>query len=171
MNFIIFVAIIRGEKWHYFFYFFILAWELKANNKSNNEQSCKQCFGSGLDPIWIGSRSGLDPESIRSVDPDPDSESASGSRRAKMTHKNRKKFRNFIFWGAGCSFWKPEGFFCSLDVLYGGLRIGKLQFVWPKNITFFQLVNFFQFWSSKPWIRVGSGSVFSLNDGSGFGIK
>jgi hypothetical protein len=32
-----------------------------------------------------------DPDSIRSVDPDPDSESRSGSRRAKMTHKNRKK--------------------------------------------------------------------------------
>ncbi len=33
-----------------------------------------------------------DPDSIRSVDPDPDSESGSGSRRAKMTHKSRKKF-------------------------------------------------------------------------------
>jgi hypothetical protein len=37
--------------------------------------------------------SGLDPDSIRSMDPDKDSESGSGSgsRRAKMTHKNRKK--------------------------------------------------------------------------------
>jgi hypothetical protein len=39
----------------------------------------------------------LDPDSIRSVDPDP------YSRRAKMTH-----------------------FFCNLNVLYGGLGIGKL---------------------------------------------
>ncbi len=39
----------------------------------------------------FGSRSGLDPDSIRSVDPDPYSESGSGSRRAKMTHKSRKK--------------------------------------------------------------------------------
>jgi hypothetical protein len=31
-----------------------------------------------------------DPDSIGPVDPDPDSES--GSRRAKMTHKSRKKF-------------------------------------------------------------------------------
>jgi hypothetical protein len=33
-----------------------------------------------------------DPDSIRSVDPDQDpySESGSGSRRAKMTHKSRK---------------------------------------------------------------------------------
>ncbi len=29
--------------------------------------------------------------------------SGSGSRRAKMTHKSRKKFRNFMFWSAGCS--------------------------------------------------------------------
>jgi len=34
--------------------------------------------------------SGLDPDSIGSLDPDPYSESGSGSRRAKMTHKSRK---------------------------------------------------------------------------------
>jgi hypothetical protein len=33
---------------------------------------------------------GLDPDSIRSVDPDPYSESGYGSWRAKMTHKRRK---------------------------------------------------------------------------------
>jgi hypothetical protein len=33
--------------------------------------------------------------SVRSVD--PDSESGSGSRRAKMTHKNILKMRNFMF--------------------------------------------------------------------------
>ncbi len=46
-------------------------------------QSAKQGCGSG---------SGLDPYSIGLVDPDPYSESGSGSRRAKMTHKRRKKF-------------------------------------------------------------------------------
>ncbi len=49
----------------------------------------------------FGSGSVLDPDSIRSVDPDPYSESGSGSRRAKMTHKSRKKLRNFMilkFW-------------------------------------------------------------------------
>ncbi len=48
-----------------------------------NPKSCVcffQCFGSGLDP-----------DSIRLVDPYPYSESVTGSRRAKMTHKNRKK--------------------------------------------------------------------------------
>ncbi len=52
-----------------------------------------QCFGSGY---W----SGLDPDSIRSVD----SESGSGSRRAKMmTHKNR--ILNFMFWVLDVLFW------------------------------------------------------------------
>jgi hypothetical protein len=31
------------------------------------------------------------------VDPDPDPYSESGSRRAKITHKSRKKLSNFIF--------------------------------------------------------------------------
>jgi hypothetical protein len=38
----------------------------------------------------------VDPDSIRSVDPDPDSGQ-------KMTHKDRKKLRNFMFLSGGCS--------------------------------------------------------------------
>jgi hypothetical protein len=38
----------------------------------------------------FGSGSVLDPDSIRSVEPDPDSESVSESRRAKVNHKSRK---------------------------------------------------------------------------------
>jgi hypothetical protein len=41
-----------------------------------------------------GSVSGLDPDSIGSVD--PDSESGSGPRRAKMTHKSRNFFFKFM---------------------------------------------------------------------------
>jgi hypothetical protein len=52
--------------------------------------------------------------------------SRSESRRAKMTHKSRKNLRNFMFCSAGFSFLRAEGFFCNLDVLYGGLGIGKL---------------------------------------------
>jgi hypothetical protein len=48
----------------------------------------QQCYGSRLDPVLIRS---VD------LDPDPDLESGSGSRRAKMTHKNRKKLENFTF--------------------------------------------------------------------------
>jgi hypothetical protein len=40
----------------------------------------RQCFGSRLDP-----------DSIRSVDRDQDLDSESGSRKAKMTHKNIQK--------------------------------------------------------------------------------
>ncbi len=39
------------------------------------------------------------------------------SSRAKMTYKNRKKLINFIFWSAGCSLLRAEGFSCSLNVL------------------------------------------------------
>ena len=54
---------------------------------------------------------------------------ASGSRRAKITHTNRKKLIYSIFWSAGCSFFRAEGFSCSLEVFYEGLGISKLQFM------------------------------------------
>jgi hypothetical protein len=38
------------------------------------------------------SGSGLDPDSVKSVDSDPDRESGSRSRRAEMTHKSRNLF-------------------------------------------------------------------------------
>ncbi len=58
------------------------------------------CLDQGL-----GSGSGLDPDSNMSVDLDTNtySESGSGSRRAKITHKSRKKLREFMFSSAGCS--------------------------------------------------------------------
>jgi hypothetical protein len=71
----------------------------------------KQGFGSGSGSalIWVAG-------------------SGSGSRRAKMTHKNRKKYRIFMFWSAGCSLLRAEDFSCSLGVLYGGLGISKKQY-------------------------------------------
>jgi hypothetical protein len=78
----------------------------------------------------------LDPDSIGSVDPDPES----GSRRAKMTHKSRNFFEKFMFLIVGWPLLRAEGFFCNLDVLYGGLGIGKLQLlIQKKNLIFFQL--------------------------------
>jgi hypothetical protein len=50
-----------------------------------------------------------------------------------MNHKNRKKWRNFMFWSDKCSLLRTEGFSCSLDVLYGGPGISKLQFLIKKN--------------------------------------
>jgi hypothetical protein len=45
------------------------------------------------------------------VDPDP--ESGSGSRRAKMTHKSRKKLKNFMFSSVGWPLLRAEGFFSN----------------------------------------------------------
>ncbi len=52
---------------------------------------------------------------------------------------------------------RAEGFFCNLNILYGGLGIGKLQFLIKKNVIFFSAVIFFQFLVIKAldpdWIR------------------
>jgi hypothetical protein len=74
--------------------------------------------------------------------------SGSGSRRAKMNYKYRKKLRIFMFWSAGCSFLKAEGFSCSFCVLYGGLRINKLQFFIKQYPIFFSCY-FFKFLVNK----------------------
>ncbi len=81
-----------------------------------------------------------DPFSIGFVD--PDSESGSGSRRAKMTHKSRKKMCKsscFEVLGMGWPLLRAEGFFYNLDILYGGLGIGKWQFLIKKKYKKFQL--------------------------------
>ncbi len=78
-----------------------------------------QCCGSGP---------GLDPDSIRSVNPEPGGQ--------KWPSKIEK---SFMFWSAG-------GFSCRLDVLYGGLVISKLQFFIFKKM---QLYNFYKFFVIK----------------------
>jgi hypothetical protein len=76
------------------------------------------------------------------LDPDPHSNCGSGSRRAKMTHNNRKKSRILMFLSTGCSLLRAEGFSCSLGFLYGGLRINKLQFLIKKIEIKFPAINF-----------------------------
>jgi hypothetical protein len=49
-----------------------------------------------------------------------------------------------MFASAGCSLLRAEGFSCSLDVLYGGQEISKLQFL-IKKIRIFFSCKFFQF--------------------------
>jgi hypothetical protein len=44
---------------------------------------------------------------------------------------------------------KAGGFFCNLDILYGGLGIGKLQFLIKKKLLFFSAVIFFQILTIK----------------------
>ncbi len=58
--------------------------------------------------------------------------SGSGSRREKWPTKV-EFFLKFMFCSVGWSLLRAEGFFCNLDVLYGGLGIGKLQFLIKKN--------------------------------------
>ncbi len=52
---------------------------------------------------------------------------------------------------------RAEGFFCNLDIRYGGLGIGKLQLIKTK----FSAVFFFQFLVIKAldpdWIRIRIG--------------
>ncbi len=106
------------------------------------------CFGSGLDP-----------DLFRSVD--LYSESGSGSRRAKMTHKNRKTLRNFLFWSVWCSLLRAECFCFSFAVL--GIFELSVQFLMKKFVIFFPAVIFLKFLGHlKPWIRVGTGSVLRL---------
>ncbi len=71
-----------------------------------------------------------------------------------MTHKNRKKYRIFMFLCTGCSLLRTEGFYNSLGVLYGGLGISKLQFLIKKIEIKFPTINFFQFQVINPWIRI-----------------
>ncbi len=54
-----------------------------------------------------------------------------------------KILRNFMIWSGGCSLLRAEGFFCSLDVLYGGLGIGKLQSLIKKILNFCFSCKFF----------------------------
>ncbi len=78
--------------------------------------------------------------------------SRSRSGKAKFTHKNRTKLIVL----------RAEGFSCSLDVLYGGLGISKLQFFlsknWKKRYTKKISAVFFNYIFLV--IKIGSGSVF-----------
>ncbi len=49
---------------------------------------------------------------------------------------------------------RAEGFVYNLDILYGVLEIGKLQFLIKKNKKKFSAVIFFQFLVIKAWIRI-----------------
>jgi hypothetical protein len=76
-------------------------------------------LGSVSYPDWIRIQSGQWIR-IRIRNPDP------GGKKWPTTKE--KTFGNFMFWSAGLSLLRAEGYSCSLDVLYGGLRISKLQF-------------------------------------------
>jgi hypothetical protein len=87
-------------------------WNLRGGTRSIVEYSSlkKSPFIRTGDRQGFGSGSELDPDSIGSVAPDP------GWQDWPTKLKKIKKFH----------FLRAEGFFCNLDVLYGGLGIGKL---------------------------------------------
>ncbi len=124
-------------------------------------------IGFGINRV-SGSVSG---SGIRNPDPEfgiriRNSESGSGSRRAKKKLQKQNKFKKFHVWSAGCSHFRAEGFFCSLEILYGGLGIGKL-FFHPKKFFFCFSSTFFSTFGHKnpgsrmdpypdpDWIRIG----------------
>ena len=71
---------------------------------------------------------------IQIADPDPGGQ--------KLPRKIEKSLE---FSCTGCSPLRAEGFSCSLGVLYGGLGIGKWQFLIKKIKIKLPAVNFFQF--------------------------
>jgi hypothetical protein len=116
---------------------------------TRGQMSLNQGFGSG---------SGLDPKSIRSVDQNPDSNL--GGKKWPTVYK-------FHLWSAGCFLFLTEGFSRSLDVLYGGLEIRKLQFFSKIYHIFFKCKFCFHLWSSKL-----DPDRYSAEDaGSGSGIN
>ncbi len=77
-----------------------------------------------------------------------------------------------MFWSAGCSLWRAEGFSCSLCVLYVGLRTSKFQISIQNISKSLTAVNFSQFLSHQnPGFGTGSGSAIRKNAGSGSAIR
>ncbi len=88
----------------------------------------------------------VDPDRIR-IQWGPES----GTRRAKLPKKNLS---------VGCSLLRPEGFSCSLHVLYGGLGVSNLQFLLKTRDKKFSSWIFFPIFVSQ---NPGSGSGFTWN--------
>jgi hypothetical protein len=92
--------------------------------------------------LWIH----MDSHKFEWLDPDP------GGQKLPTNIEKSKEFSS-----AGCSLLRTEGFSCSLCVLYGGLRISKLQFSIKKILNIYRC-NFFQFLVIKTldsdWIRI-----------------
>ncbi len=66
-----------------------------------------------------------------------------------------------MFWSAGCSLLRAEGCSCSMDVLYGGLGISKLQFLIQKISNFFFSRKFVG--HQNPGSRSGPGAGFTVS--------
>ncbi len=60
-----------------------------------------------------------------------------------MTHKSREKIKKFNVLECWMFFLRAEGFFCNLDILFGGLGIGNWEYFIQKNLMFFFSSKFF----------------------------
>jgi hypothetical protein len=58
--------------------------------------------------------------------------------RGQKWHIKVKILRNFIFWSAGCSLLRAEGFFCNLDVLYW-VVFDQIFFCFFSAVIFFSI--------------------------------
>ncbi len=104
-------------------------------------------FKGSIQPVWIGlslipmRRSWLGPGFRIRIRMDPNYSNLGCwilIQESKNDPQKQKKVR-VRFWNAGCSLLRAEGFFHSLDVLYGGQGISKLQFLIKTIELFFQL--------------------------------
>ncbi len=72
----------------------------------------------------------------------------------KMTHKNRKKLINFMFWSAACFILRGLLMWLGRPLWSGGQGIVGWNF-WSKNIKFIFSCKFFpNFGYQKPWSRL-----------------
>ena len=72
-------------------------------------------------PSWIWIR-------IPNTDPDPLARLNMDPIRIRNPARKQKKVNGFLYLSVVYSLLRSEGFSCSLDVIYGGLGISKLQF-------------------------------------------
>ncbi len=87
---------------------------------------------------------------IRIRNPDPD-------KGGQKWQKNREKKQGliiFIFWSADCSLLRAEGFSCCSDVLIEAQGYVNCHFLTKKDSKKIFSSIFFNFRSSKPWIRI-----------------
>jgi len=108
------------------------------------------------DPYWIRIQSDHWIR-IRNLNTDPDPGGQKWPTEVEQIH--------VLNWSVGWPHLWAGGFFSILDILYGGLGIGKLQFLIKKKFFFFSCNFFFNIWSLKPWIRIGSGSGIRIRIG------
>ncbi len=110
-------------------------------------QGCRSRSGSELDPDSIGSGQWIQIR-IRNPNPDP------GGQKQPRKVEKIQNFHVLKCWKFSFVSWRLL-LYSILDVLYGGLGIGKLQFLIQTNYIFSSCKFFPIFGQQNPWIRIG----------------